>query len=71
MDALVQAIDLYAPQGIVLSLWVILAGGVGLLAGRRGLSTLVWFLFSFVASPALGIVLLALVTPRQRPGRPS
>ena len=47
--------------------WVVGAYLVGLTAGKRGFSPMVWGLFSLIASPVVGMVLLALVTPRDGP----
>ncbi len=47
--------------------WVIGAWLVGVTAGRRGYSPVVWGVFSLVVSPVVGVVLLALVTPRRGP----
>ena len=47
--------------------WVVGAWLVGVTAGRRGYSSLVWGVSSLLVSPVLGMVLLALVTPRRGP----
>jgi uncharacterized membrane protein YhdT len=47
--------------------WVVGAWLVGVTAGHRGFNPVVWGLVSLVISPFLGIVLLALVTPRSGP----
>jgi hypothetical protein len=47
--------------------WVIGAWLVGVTAGRRGYSPVVWGVFSLFVSPVVGVVLLALVTPRRGP----
>jgi len=47
--------------------WVIGACLVGVTAGRRGFSPVVWGVFSLFVSPVVGVVLLALVTPRRGP----
>ena len=47
--------------------WVVGAWLVGVTAGRRGYSSLVWGVSSLFVSPVLGMVLLALVTPRRGP----
>ena len=47
--------------------WVVGAYLVGVTAGHRGFNPLAWGLVSLVISPFVGIVLLALVTPRAGP----
>jgi len=47
--------------------WVIGAWLVGVTAGKRGYSPVVWGVFSLFVSPVVGVVLLALVTPRRGP----
>ena len=47
--------------------WVVGAWLVGVTAGRRGYSPVVWGVSSLFVSPVLGMVLLALVTPRRGP----
>ncbi|MEI7742954.1 MAG: hypothetical protein WCK58_04280 [Chloroflexota bacterium] len=47
--------------------WVVGAGLVGVTAGNRGYSALAWGLFALVVSPVVGVVLLALITPRRGP----
>jgi uncharacterized membrane protein YhdT len=47
--------------------WVVGAWLVGVTAGNRGYSPVVWGVFSLFVSPVVGVVLLALVTPRRGP----
>lgn len=47
--------------------WVIGACLVGVTAGKRGYSPVVWGVFSLFVSPVVGVVLLALITPRRGP----
>ncbi len=47
--------------------WVVGAYLVGVIAGHRGFSPLVWGLVSLVISPFIGLILLTLVTPRSGP----
>ncbi len=47
--------------------WVVGAWLVGVTAGKRGFGPTVWGVFSLVVSPVVGMVLLALVTPRHGP----
>ena len=47
--------------------WVVGAWLVGVTAGRSGYSPVVWGVSSLLVSPVLGMVLLALVTPRRGP----
>ena len=47
--------------------WVVGAWLVGVTAGKRGYSPVVWGVFSLFVSPVVGVVLLALVTPRRGP----
>ena len=47
--------------------WVIGAWLVGVTAGKRGYNPVIWGVFSLFASPVVGVVLLALVTPRRGP----
>jgi len=47
--------------------WVVGAWLVGVIAGKRGYSPMVWGVFSLFVSPVVGVVLLALVTPRRGP----
>jgi len=47
--------------------WVVGAWLVGVTAGKRGYSPVVWGLFSLFVSPVVGVVLLTLVTPRRGP----
>jgi uncharacterized membrane protein YhdT len=59
---------LYALTIVVFFLaWVVGAYLVGVTAGHRGFNPVVWGLVSLVISPFIGIVLLALVTPRTGP----
>ncbi len=47
--------------------WVIGAWLVGVTAGKRGFSPVTWGVVSLFVSPVVGVVLLALVTPRRGP----
>ena len=47
--------------------WVIGAWLVGVTAGKRGYSPVMWGVFSLFVSPVVGIVLLALITPTRGP----
>jgi len=47
--------------------WLVGAYLVGVTAGHRGFNPLVWGLVSLVISPYIGMILLALVTPRAGP----
>lgn len=47
--------------------WVVGAWLVGMTAVRRGYSPVVWAVFSLFVSPVVGMILLALVTPRRGP----
>jgi uncharacterized membrane protein YhdT len=47
--------------------WVVGAYLVGVTAGHRDFNPVVWGLVSLVISPFIGMVLLALVTPRSGP----
>jgi uncharacterized membrane protein YhdT len=47
--------------------WLAGAYLVGVTAGHRGFSPLAWGLVSLLISPYVGVVLLALVTPRTGP----
>lgn len=47
--------------------WVVGAWLVGVTAGRRGYSPVMWGVFSLFVSPVGGMLLLALVTPRHGP----
>lgn len=55
---------LYIPFAVA---WVVGAWLVGVTAGRRGYSPVVWGVFSLFVSPVVGMILLALVTPRRGP----
>lgn len=46
--------------------WVVGAWLVGVTAGQRGFSPVAWGVASLFMSPVVGVVLLALVTPRAR-----
>jgi uncharacterized membrane protein YhdT len=47
--------------------WVVGAWLVGVTAGKRGYNPVVWGVFSLFVSPVVGVVLLALITPRRGP----
>ena len=47
--------------------WILGAWLVGVTADKRGYSPVVWGVFSLFVSPVVGVVLLALVTPRRGP----
>jgi uncharacterized membrane protein YhdT len=47
--------------------WVVGAWLVGVTAGTRGYNPVVWGVFSLFVSPVVGVVLLALITPRRGP----
>ncbi|HEY7941073.1 MAG TPA: hypothetical protein VID25_03935 [Candidatus Limnocylindrales bacterium] len=64
MVDVIRTIDLYGPFWLLSSVWIVLAGGVALLAGRRGLNPFLWFVVGLVASPLATLILLALITPR-------
>lgn len=55
---------LYIPFAVA---WVVGAWLVGVTAGRRGYSPVVWGVFSLFVSPVVGMILLALVTPGRGP----
>ncbi len=47
--------------------WVVGAWLVGVTAGKRGYSPVLWGVFSLFVSPVVGVVLLALITPKRGP----
>lgn len=69
MTDVVATLDLYGPLWLITAAWVVLAGTVALLAGRRGYNPNIWVLVGLVASPVVTLILLALITPR-RGGQP-
>jgi hypothetical protein len=69
MNDVVATIDLYGPLWLISTVWIVVAGTVALLAARRGYNPFLWFVVGLVASPAVTLVLLALITPR-RGGQP-
>lgn len=69
MNDVVRTLDLYGPLWLVATVWIVVAGTVALVAGRRGYNPFVWFVVGLVASPVVTLLLLALITPRR--GRPA
>jgi hypothetical protein len=60
MQINVLAIDYFGLRGrVVVGAWL-----VGVAAGKRGYNPVVWGVVSLFVSPVVGVVLLALVTPR-------
>jgi len=47
--------------------WVVGAWLVGVTAGKRGYSPVLWGVVSLFVSPVVGMVLLALITPSRGP----